>query len=52
MMRFTSLQAIIDFVGEEYTVAYVPDAAQKILSRYDSHAKHYELKETQNCTKQ
>ncbi|MAU00835.1 MAG: antibiotic biosynthesis monooxygenase [Anaerolineaceae bacterium] len=45
IMTFDSLQNVIDFQGQEYTHAYVPDAAQKLLKRWDSHATHYEAVE-------
>jgi len=42
IMTFDSLQNVIDFQGQEYTRAYVPETAQKVLKRWDSHAIHYE----------
>lgn len=42
IMTFESLQNIIDFQGEDYSRSYVPDAARKILKRWDEHASHYE----------
>jgi heme-degrading monooxygenase HmoA len=46
VMRFDSLQAVKDFVGEDYETAYVPDKARKVLSRYDERSQHYDLRET------
>ena len=43
IMTFESLQNVIDFQGEDYTRCYVPDAAQKVLLRYDDLAAHYEV---------
>ncbi len=43
IMTFDSLDSIIDFQGEDYTRAHVPDAAQRYLKRWNSHAAHYEL---------
>jgi heme-degrading monooxygenase HmoA len=43
LMWFRSLEAIRDFMGEDYTVSHVPDAARKVLSRFDTHAAHYEI---------
>ena len=43
IMTFESLQSVIDFQGEDYARAYVPDAAQKILQRWDSEAAHYDV---------
>ena len=34
VMRFESLQSVKDFVGEDYETAYVPEKAQKVLSRF------------------
>ena len=43
LMWFDSLDAIIAFVGEDYSVSHVPDAARAVLERFDSHAAHYEV---------
>lgn len=48
MMTFDSLQNVIDFQGEEYAQAYVPDAAQKVLKRWDKLSAHYETRETRD----
>lgn len=45
IMTFDSLQNVIDFQGEDYQRCYVPDAAQKILKRWDKVAEHYDVKE-------
>ncbi len=45
IMTFSSLQSVIDFQGEDYSRAYVPEEAQKVLKRWDEHASHYEIKE-------
>lgn len=45
IMKFDSIQAIIDFAGKDYENCVVPEAAQKVLKRYDKKAQHYELKE-------
>ena len=46
IMTFTSLQNSVDFQGADYTRAYVPDAAQNVLKRWDQHASHYEALES------
>jgi antibiotic biosynthesis monooxygenase (ABM) superfamily enzyme len=46
IMTFESLQNVIDFQGENYKRCYVPDAAQKVLKRWDQESMHYELIET------
>ena len=43
LMWFDSLDAIIAFVGVEYTVSHVPDAARRVLSRFDERAAHFEV---------
>ena len=46
IMTFESLQNVIAFQGENYRKCYVPDAAQKLLKRWDLESVHYELVET------
>ena len=48
MMTFDSLQNVVDFQGENYEHAYVPDAAQEVLKRWDKLSAHYETRETRN----
>lgn len=48
IMTFDSLQNVIDFQGENYEQAYVPDAARKVLKRWDESSLHYETRETRN----
>ncbi len=43
MITFESLQDVIAFQGEDYQVAYIPDAARKVLKRWDLTALHYQL---------
>jgi len=45
IMAFNSLQNVIDFQGEDYSQAYIPEEARKVLKRWDEHASHYEVKE-------
>ena len=44
IMTFTSLDAVKAFVGDDYETAYVPDAAQAVLKRFDARSRHYEVK--------
>jgi antibiotic biosynthesis monooxygenase (ABM) superfamily enzyme len=46
VMTFDSLQNVIDFQGENYQQAYVPDAARKVLKRWDETSSHYETRES------
>lgn len=47
MMWFDTLASVRDFVGEDYETAYVPDAARKVLSRFDARSAHYEAQWTE-----
>ena len=46
IMTFDELQNVIDFQGEDYRRCYVPDAAQKVLKRWDPTSEHYEVLES------
>ena len=46
IITFESLESVIAFQGENYKKAYVPDAAKKVLKRWDLEIPHYELIET------
>ncbi len=46
IMTFDSLAGVIGFMGEDYARSYVPDAAQRVLRRYDEFATHYEVSES------
>lgn len=48
IMWFESLDAVRAFIGEDYEVAYVPESARKVLSRFDQRSRHYEVRETLN----
>lgn len=41
-MAFESIDAVRAFAGEDYTTSVVPEAARKVLARYDAAATHYE----------
>jgi hypothetical protein len=43
LMWFDSLDAIKDFMGEDYAVSHVPAAAQAVLKRFDERAAHFEV---------
>ena len=43
IMTFDSLQNVIDFQGEDYTRCYVPDAAERLLKRWDQFSAHYDV---------
>jgi hypothetical protein len=44
ILQFDSLDAVKTFAGENYEIAYIPDKAQRVLSRYESTAQHYEFR--------
>jgi heme-degrading monooxygenase HmoA len=44
IMLFDSLDAVREFAGEDYEVAYVPDKARKVLSHFDERSQHYEIR--------
>ena len=48
IMTFDTIQNVIDFQGLDYRRCYVPDAAQKLLKRWDQTSNHYEVKETRD----
>ena len=48
IMTFDSLQNVINFQGEDYAHAYVPDAAKRVLTRWDQVSAHYEVMESRN----
>jgi heme-degrading monooxygenase HmoA len=43
IMLFEDLQAVRDFVGEDYERSYVPPRARQVLSRHDESSQHYEI---------
>ncbi len=43
LMWFDSLDAIKAFIGEDYAVSHVPDAARAALKRFDERAAHFEV---------
>jgi heme-degrading monooxygenase HmoA len=49
LMRFTSLEAVRRFAGEDYEAAVVPEAARRLLSRFDARSAHYEAVVTPGC---
>ncbi|MDJ0754545.1 MAG: hypothetical protein QNJ45_13560 [Ardenticatenaceae bacterium] len=48
IMTFDSLQNVIDFQGEDYARCYVPEAARRVLKRWDPMSAHYERLEKRN----
>ncbi|MGQ7791653.1 antibiotic biosynthesis monooxygenase family protein [Faunimonas sp. B44] len=46
IMRFEAIENVKAFTGEDYETAYVPEAARKVLKRFDARSQHYELRES------
>jgi heme-degrading monooxygenase HmoA len=44
LMTFESLEAVIEFAGEDYEAAVVPLEARAVLSHFDDRSQHYEIK--------
>lgn len=44
IMTFESWESIKAFVGDDPTKSYVPAKARAVLSRYDEHSQHYEVR--------
>ena len=42
-MWFDSLEAIKAFMGEDYSLSHVPEAARAVLKRFDDRASHFEV---------
>ena len=51
LMRFTSIEAVRDFAGDQHERAYVPPSARAVLSRFDERAVHYEALRTPEQTR-
>ena len=43
-MTFDSLEAVAEFAGEDYEVAYVPAKARAVLARFDERSQHYDIR--------
>jgi heme-degrading monooxygenase HmoA len=46
IMWFDNLESVKQFAGEDYETAYVPEAARKVLNRFDKKVVHHELRWT------
>ena len=43
LMWFDSLDAVIAFMGPDYSLSHVPAAARAVLARFDERAAHFEV---------
>lgn len=44
ILQFDSLESVKSFAGENYSNAYIPDNAKRVLKSYDKTAEHFVLK--------
>lgn len=49
LMWFTSLDDVRQFAGADYAKAVVPEAARRILKRFDAESVHYEVRIPRNA---
>jgi heme-degrading monooxygenase HmoA len=42
ILWFDSLDAVLEFAGEDYEAAVVPEKARRLLTRFDARSAHYE----------
>jgi antibiotic biosynthesis monooxygenase (ABM) superfamily enzyme len=45
IMEFDDIDSVKAFAGEDYEACYVPEAARKVLKRFDLQSQHYDLLE-------
>ena len=43
IMWFDSIDAVRDFMGDDYEVAHVPPQARAVLAEFDERSQHYEV---------
>ena len=44
IMRFDTLEAVLNFAGEDFEAAVVPPKARVLLTRFDKRSQHYEVR--------
>ena len=49
VMWFDSLEAVKAFAGPDYETAVIPPKARAVLSRFDAHSAHYEVREQRDA---
>jgi hypothetical protein len=42
-MEFNRIEDVITFQGRDYERCYVPDAARRVLKRWDERSAHFEI---------
>ncbi|MDX1643193.1 MAG: antibiotic biosynthesis monooxygenase [Thermoanaerobaculia bacterium] len=48
IMTFESLDDLVAFQGDDYETSYVPDAARRVLERWDERSAHYEVRRVES----
>ncbi|HEY0321893.1 MAG TPA: hypothetical protein VGC66_13105 [Pyrinomonadaceae bacterium] len=43
ILWFDSIDAVLEFAGEDYEAGVVPPKARVLLSRFDVHSAHYQM---------
>jgi len=44
ILWFESIDAVRTFAGDDHELAIVPEAAQRLLRRFDERSRHYEMR--------
>jgi hypothetical protein len=44
IMTFQDLTAVRQFAGDDFEAAYVPDAARRLLDRFEERSRHYHVR--------
>lgn len=45
IMAFETLEDVKAFAGEDHELCYVPDAARRLLKRFDERSQHYDVRD-------
>jgi antibiotic biosynthesis monooxygenase (ABM) superfamily enzyme len=48
IMEFDDIDAVKAFVDGDYEACYVPEAARRVLKRFDERSQHYDLLEARS----
>lgn len=52
VMRFTDIESVRAMTGGDESQAYIPDAARKVLKRFEKTARHFETRITETVPAQ
>ena len=52
MFRFTDLPSIREMAGPDAEAAFVPDAARKVLNRFEDRARHFDRRFTSDIAQE